>query len=754
MLVVVKTGEIIVKGLKLRQIADNVHGTVYVSELESKLMSTAFFYRLHDVYQSSTVYLTFPCNRTKRYEHSYGTMGLAGTMFFSMLANTNNASNSADVKKFLEEGINNIKNIVDSMYRGSNDSFLSYPAIRLITEKYTNRPNQGNNLLDVLFRNLDAIRDPALEHFALNLNTTDRDRKRYLFSYQCLLEAIRIVALFHDVGHPPYSHILENVIKDLFTEYSAPKHENNANEKQKELISDLQQYFKPVEKCGCLGQQPNEHLAFHERVGLKIVELAMRDELETLEKTCLDQQRDGCKYSEQGVTRLLYHVIVAQFVLAIWCDTTPFFSVIHEIVDGYVDADRLDYVVRDTKNAGTNWGKVPYKRIIESLRLYYLQDKNRFVIAFPQKMCDDIDDMFVLRYKISARINYHHRSIKTSLLLQNIVKVLAKDYLESADGDALCENIQSFWDAVNLTSGPRKLSIIQWNDSVMITHLYEVLVKFSEDDGIMCADSQDRELLYDMLREFLLNQKFFYSVYKRQFEVQEVVREAFKPYLPLLHGIRAEELKVLDGRSAGTEDCTNQSVRDSIMRLEDIEAHIGACNLEILERFFTIDAAKMDELNSKYPGLLPSEDPETRKASGEVAHYPHILVACVKNVLQKFVDDGEIKAFLFQDNMSARMKNGLPEVGQENSGIYVYGREDENPHLYDCSNVRDQVSALMGNCLLLCAYIEPTDNGQAQETINNIRTEVLKRYKDYLKAAIVSMWPNVSINVDTEGVLR
>lgn len=60
----------------------------------------------------------------------------------------------------------------------------------------------------------------------------------------------------------------------------------------------------------------------------------------------------------------------------------------------------------------------------------------------------------------------------------------------------------------------------------------------------------------------------------------------------------------------------------------------------------------------------------------------------------------------------------------------------------------------MGNCLLLCAYIEPTDNGRVKETINNIRTEVLTRYKDYLKAAIVSMWPNVSIRVDTEGVLR
>lgn len=70
---------------RLRQISDTIHQTVYSSELESNMMSTAYFYRLHDVYQSSTVYLTFPSNRTKRYEHSHGTMGLAGEMFFSAI---------------------------------------------------------------------------------------------------------------------------------------------------------------------------------------------------------------------------------------------------------------------------------------------------------------------------------------------------------------------------------------------------------------------------------------------------------------------------------------------------------------------------------------------------------------------------------------------------------------------------------------------------------------------------------------------
>lgn len=34
----------------------------------------------------------------------------------------------------------------------------------------------------------------------------------YSFVYQCTLQAVRICALFHDVGHPPYSHVIENVL--------------------------------------------------------------------------------------------------------------------------------------------------------------------------------------------------------------------------------------------------------------------------------------------------------------------------------------------------------------------------------------------------------------------------------------------------------------------------------------------------------------------------------------------------------------
>jgi HD superfamily phosphohydrolase len=104
-------------GEKLRQITDTIHQTVYLSELESSMMSTAYFYRLHDVYQNSTVYLTYPSNRTKRYEHSYGTMEIAGQMFFSATTNTEKA-NKAIIAELLEKAEDYLKIIVTEQLSG------------------------------------------------------------------------------------------------------------------------------------------------------------------------------------------------------------------------------------------------------------------------------------------------------------------------------------------------------------------------------------------------------------------------------------------------------------------------------------------------------------------------------------------------------------------------------------------------------------------------------------------------------------
>lgn len=54
-------------------LGDSIHGLIRLTEYENRIIASVGFNRLHDIYQNSTAYMTFPSNRTKRFEHSIGT---------------------------------------------------------------------------------------------------------------------------------------------------------------------------------------------------------------------------------------------------------------------------------------------------------------------------------------------------------------------------------------------------------------------------------------------------------------------------------------------------------------------------------------------------------------------------------------------------------------------------------------------------------------------------------------------------------
>lgn len=71
----------------ITRITDTIHGTLYLSEIEKEIISTPLFNRLHYVSQTSTVYLTYPSNNSKRFDHCIGTMKLCGDIFYYSIAN-------------------------------------------------------------------------------------------------------------------------------------------------------------------------------------------------------------------------------------------------------------------------------------------------------------------------------------------------------------------------------------------------------------------------------------------------------------------------------------------------------------------------------------------------------------------------------------------------------------------------------------------------------------------------------------------
>ena len=63
---------------RTQEMVDTIHGLIAYSGIEQAIIGTPIFNRLHRVLQNSLVCLTYPSNKVKRFEHSVGTMHLAG----------------------------------------------------------------------------------------------------------------------------------------------------------------------------------------------------------------------------------------------------------------------------------------------------------------------------------------------------------------------------------------------------------------------------------------------------------------------------------------------------------------------------------------------------------------------------------------------------------------------------------------------------------------------------------------------------
>ena len=331
------------------------------------------------------------------------------------------------------------------------------------------------------------------------------------FLYRCLMQALRIVALFHDVGHPPYSHIIETVLEDLYDKCISKESENTWNKSKKNVFKKCMDPYMTLDedrayKCQTLYSKSSMiDAATHERIGLSLLQSAINDVIPEVISGIVDSsKKDCCKMSS-----VLYYVLVVEFANAILIEKDIFFRSFHKIVDGILDSDRMDYITRDSLNSGVDWGTIPYKRVINSAKLVYLtnyeneylsEEERPFVIAYPKKVSDDIVDMLLVRYKIFARINFHHRCMKTSVALQSAVLELAENYLSSQkDDQCINSEISILWTALGMSIGDRKKRVIQWNDSWLISALHKALVNLNV--------RNEYSYLRENLEEILLNKK-------------------------------------------------------------------------------------------------------------------------------------------------------------------------------------------------------------------------------------------------------
>ncbi len=203
---------------------------------------------------------------------------------------------------------------------------------------------------------------------------------------------VRLSALLHDIGHGPLSHT---------TEFAMP----------------------PVEQLGLSSLVNHQEVrqASHEDYGLKIL----------LDSSFTPILKKACE--EEG-TQPVYVAGLIHSALS-WNEGDDFFwetvkgqrvnfkPLFQQLISSELDADRMDYLRRDSLHCGVSYGEFDIDWLLSNLTAH-LREQNAH-LCIEHKALYTFEDFLISRFHMFLMVYMHHKSV--------VYDEMLKQYLESSD---------------------------------------------------------------------------------------------------------------------------------------------------------------------------------------------------------------------------------------------------------------------------------------------------------------------------------
>jgi len=189
---------------------------------------------------------------------------------------------------------------------------------------------------------------------------------------------VRLAALLHDIGHGPFSHV---------SEYVLLKHNTD--------IEDT-----PIEEL-------------HEAIGLKVIEKVFLGENIIDDPTFREIRGILTGGPRAGEAKKD--------------------SIEHDIVSGPIDADKMDYLLRDSYFCGVKYGVYDVERLALSAGKFEDPDYNTIHLAFNAEDVYAVDQFIFAKHNMNTQVYRHRiRRIADAMLQRCILLSLAEENAELA----------------------------------------------------------------------------------------------------------------------------------------------------------------------------------------------------------------------------------------------------------------------------------------------------------------------------------
>lgn len=184
------------------------------------------------------------------------------------------------------------------------------------------------------------------------------------------VDALLAAALLHDIGHGPYSHNFERMAGNL------KKHEEWSIE-----IIERNPEIKNALKSGFPDYDTDDFIS-------------------RIKSYIMDETQEG------DVKHLSFHTIFKS------------------LISSQLDADRLDYLLRDSFNTGIGYGKIDAYSIIRGMRV--TEYRNRFYVCIAENAVSYIEQFLFGRYKMYDSVYYNAYKVFSETLVLKILEYVKK----------------------------------------------------------------------------------------------------------------------------------------------------------------------------------------------------------------------------------------------------------------------------------------------------------------------------------------